>query len=572
MRPAGELFTLPPAPDELAEARARSEAEQALRRRAAAAWQVVPPRYREPIPELLKRFERKSAQPWGKRMLGKVREARAVAALLQGPTGCGKSTAAAILVRRALGDFEASGGVRSACATDLMWIRAARLAVAERQHAIGAGEADPLVRSKCAGLLVLDDLGLEERGAILPVLQDRYDLGLPTILSDQLGGSAQADIIYGGGGDDVITGLAGADDLSGEAGADVLNGGTGVDSLRGGAGGDTYLVDTASDLAFEASGAGTDLVIASAGYYLWANIENLTLASGAGSIFGVGNELDNVLTGNEGQNLLIAGAGIDLLNGGAGNDSLFGQDGIDTLNGEAGIDYLVGGEGDDALSGGNEADAIYGEGGDDVIDGGSTFSTDIMVGGDGNDVIDGDSGLGDFDMMDGAAGNDTYLVDTPDDLTFEADGGGTDTVIADITGAGYYLYPFVENLTLIDQTPFGVGNDLANVLTGSAIGNYLLGGAGDDTLNGKAGNDVLFGEGGADTFIFEAGTGGDVIGDFQVGADKIDLRDFGVTFADVSARMVQDGNVMGIVLDGGDVIILHSVQTSQLTASDFILA
>ena len=46
------------------------------------------------------------------------------------------------------------------------------------------------------------------------------------------------------------------------------------------------------------SPGGTDTVIASAGHYLFANVENLTLAAGAGNIFGVGNSLANTLIGN----------------------------------------------------------------------------------------------------------------------------------------------------------------------------------------------------------------------------------------------------------------------------------
>ena len=141
----------------------------------------------------------------------------------------------------------------------------------------------------------------------------------------------------------------------------------------------------------------------------------------------------------------------------------------------------------------------------------------------------GDSGLGDYDRMDGGPGNNSYYVDTGDDLTFEAAGGGTDTVYANVAGAnnGVYLYANIENLVLPGTTTFGVGNELANVLTGNASANWLLGGDGNDTINGKAGNDVLFGEGGNDTFVFEHGTGGDVIGDFTHAQDKIDVPAFG---------------------------------------------
>lgn len=203
MQPAGDLFTLPPAPDELAEARereaARTEAEQALRRRAGASWQRVPQRYRGTVPELLKRLEHERAGKAGRRLLARVRDSHALFALLQGPTGCGKSTSAAILVRRALGEFEASRGERCVAATDLLWIRATKLAVAERQHALGAGEAEVLVRAKRAGLLVLDDVGIEEPGAVLPVLADRYDDGLATIVTTGLTQAALTKHLGAGG-------------------------------------------------------------------------------------------------------------------------------------------------------------------------------------------------------------------------------------------------------------------------------------------------------------------------------------------------------------------------------------
>lgn len=365
-------------------------------------------------------------------------------------------------------------------------------------------------------------------------------------------------------------GGTGNDVLIGNSANNRLDGGSGVDQLYGGLGDDTFLVDQQSDVVFENAGEGTDTVIATSNFYLYAGIENLTLMGG--NTFGVGNELDNIINGEVGENLIIAGAGSDTVNGGGSRDSIFGEAGDDILNGDDGIDYIVGGIGNDTINGGNQADEIYGQDGDDIMRGGSSFDTDIIVGGLGNDTIYGNSGQGDYDRMYGNEGNDIFYVDTPDDLVFEQLNEGTDTVYADINGAGFYLYDHIENLVLLDDTPFGVGNSLDNRMTGNAVGNYLLGGRGNDTLNGMAGNDVLFGEAGNDIFVIGVGNGNDVIGDFTRGQDRIDISAYGMTFVELQARFFQDGNVGAIQFANGDVIVLHNVTMSQLTASDFILS
>jgi len=175
--------------------------------------------------------------------------------------------------------------------------------------------------------------------------------------------------------------------------------------------------------------------------------------------------------------------------------------------------------------------------------------------------------------MEGGSGNDIYYVDTTADLTFEAADGGTDTVFAKVVGNGYYLYANVENLVLIGNTAFGVGNELANHLTGSDATNWLLGGAGNDVLDGKGGNDVLFGQEGADTFVFAAGTGGDTIGDFTAGTDRIDLSAFGFTsFQQLQAAMSETGGSTAIILGNGDFIVLQNVTNASLHSGDFILS
>jgi serralysin len=393
----------------------------------------------------------------------------------------------------------------------------------------------------------------------------------------------------GGSGADTLIGNAAANRLIGNDGDDSLNGGGGADWLSGGNGSDTYYVDQQGDFILENEGGGFDSVISTASFYLYNDIETLTLAAGAGDLFGVGNASANTLDGNEGSNLLIAGAGDDVINGGPGVDSLFGQDGADTLNGDAGIDYLVGGNGNDILNGGDDPDALYGEAGDDTLNGGASFSTDILVGGVGNDILNGASGQAnpDYDLLDGGPGDDIYYVDTGADLTFEAVGGGIDTVYANVpvAGAGVYLYANVENLVLWGSTAFGVGNELDNRLIGSESANYLLGGAGNDFLDGRGGNDVLFGQAGSDIFsfgvfsdysgasIYYSRPGADVIADFEVGVDKIRLYGLGFTsFAQVQSAFTQVGADGAIHFGNGEFVVLQHVSLNSLTAADFIFA
>ena len=118
--------------------------------------------------------------------------------------------------------------------------------------------------------------------------------------------------------------------ITGNAGANHLNGAAGADTLAGGAGNDVYTVDNGADVINEAANAGTDTVLASLGWTLAANVENLTL-TGSAALNGTGNSANNVLLGNAGANLLGGAAGNDTLDGAAGADTLAGGLGNDTF-------------------------------------------------------------------------------------------------------------------------------------------------------------------------------------------------------------------------------------------------
>lgn len=64
-----------------------------------------------------------------------------------------------------------------------MFVKAAALAAARRCHPLGEGEPKLLVDAPEAALLLLDDLGQDERrdNVMMDVLDARYDAGLPTV-------------------------------------------------------------------------------------------------------------------------------------------------------------------------------------------------------------------------------------------------------------------------------------------------------------------------------------------------------------------------------------------------------
>jgi len=89
---------------------------------------------------------------------------------------------------------------------------------------------------------------------------------------------------------------------------------------------DNYIVNHSSDYIFESADGGVDSVTSSVSYRLPDNVENLTLI-GMFAISGLGNNLDNVITGNEFDNQMSGDLG-DTLIGGAGNDTYTFADGL----------------------------------------------------------------------------------------------------------------------------------------------------------------------------------------------------------------------------------------------------
>ncbi|OGS91986.1 MAG: hypothetical protein A2Z95_03705 [Gallionellales bacterium GWA2_60_18] len=318
--------------------------------------------------------------------------------------------------------------------------------------------------------------------------------------------------------------------ITGNGGNNILDGGIGADSMAGGTGNDTYILDNLGDTVTELAGQGTDTIIAPFDYTLGANLENLTLTEGA-ALTGLGNELNNVLTGNSNDNTLTGLAGNDTLDGRAGADTLIGGVGNDTYIVDNLLDTTIeaAGEGIDTVKSDltwtladnldnltlTGSAAIDGTGNvlDNVITGNEADNTLTAL--EGNDTLDGGAGA---DTMLGGTGNDTYVVDNAGDLVIENAGEGADLVKSSIT---YTLTDNVENLTLTGSAAInGTGNVLDNVIIGNGANNILMGLEGNDTLDGGAGADIMLGGTGNDTYVVDnssdvivenAGEGVDVV-------------------------------------------------------------
>ncbi|WP_281270379.1 peroxidase family protein [Pelagibacterium sediminicola] len=356
------------------------------------------------------------------------------------------------------------------------------------------------------------------------------------------------------------------DTLIGSDGDNVIDGGTGADTMTGGLGDDTYVVDNVGDEPVEAADGGNDTVqSALASYQLDANIENLELV---GTAFeGIGNGLDNRLTGNEADNYLRGAGGTDTvvlagpvtdhqftLEGGAffiASDA-GGKDRIQNIE-RADIEGRIynfvranNNNNPNPAQGGAEADLMLGFDGNDVLT--SNGGDDILIGGNGDDV------------MRGGDGDDVYVVTEEGDVVDETGGSGIDTILSTVTRDLHparvdYIEGDVENLTLLGTADIdGTGNGLDNVLIGNAGNNRLGGGNGNDTLIGNAGDDRLLGHSGDD--MLEGGEGSDIIN----GGNGTDTAVFAGAAGDYAVDMLSNGNMTVTHLASGDVDRLINIE------------
>jgi Ca2+-binding RTX toxin-like protein len=274
-------------------------------------------------------------------------------------------------------------------------------------------------------------------------------------------GTDAAQTLFGGDFDDTLSGLGGDDVLHGNGGNDTLDGGAGGDTLIGGGGSDTA--------SYAGSGAGVTVNLG-AGTASGGDAQGDTL-SGIENI--IGSAQADTLTGDGGDNVLEGGGGDDTLNGALGNDTAsYAASGAGVAvslatgtgsGGDAQGDTLSGIEN---IIGSALADTLTGDGNANRLDGGA--GVDVLAGGD---------------------GDDTYVVDSINEVPVENANAGIDTVEA---STHYRLLANLENLTLLGSADLqAYGNSDANVLTSNTGVDLLSGGDGDDTYVVHNTNDAV---------------------------------------------------------------------------------
>lgn len=169
----------------------------------------------------------------------------------------------------------------------------------------------------------------------------------------------------------------------------------------------------------------------------------------------------------------------------------------------------------------------------------SNLGEDSLSGGGGNDTLMGGK---DPDRIDGEIGNDFLRGDLDADTV--SGGSGNDSLFG------------------------GKGNDQ---LVGNAGDDFLNGDRDRDTLSGGDGLDTLTGGTEGDVFVLATGQGSDIITDFEVGIDFIQLPD-ALSFNSIRLQSSTNGQNT-LILDsvtGQQLAQVNNVRSTSLTSANFI--
>ncbi|MDQ0423557.1 Ca2+-binding RTX toxin-like protein [Peteryoungia aggregata LMG 23059] len=496
---------------------------------------------------------------------------------------------------------------------------------------IGGAGSDSASYANAAAAVTLNFVTGIHTGDAAGDVFDGIEAFIGSNLNDTFFLSAGAERVNGGAGSDIANyslsssavaidltanihsgGFAEGDDLSGvervvgTSFGDTLASATSGHVLTGGAGDDIYVISGSGVSIVESAGGGADEIRTSVANYSMAgfsNVEKLTYT-------GTSNA---VLTGNAGNNTIVGGLGNDRLVGGAGADLLIGGAGVDTASyanaasavtinlhsgthlGDAAGDVFDSIEGylgsafEDTFVGNSTGNTFNGGSGVDTIDyssstegvnvnlttnshsgghasGDSLVSIERVVGTAFDDII---ASATAGHMLEGGAGDDTYLIGDHGVIVNEADASGLDTIITSVASYSIAGTTGIERLTYN-------GSAAAN-LVGNSGDNVLTSGAGNDVLEGGGGDDELRGSVGDDTYVYSRGDGNDrIIEDPAAGAtDQLIFQDISSTEVQVQRlgsdlRLQIPESYVGVG-DSGSIVIVGAFAEGDHAGIDTIV-
>ncbi|WP_417517255.1 calcium-binding protein [Minwuia sp.] len=449
---------------------------------------------------------------------------------------------------------------------------------------------------------------------------------------DTLNSGDGDDRLFGGDGNDVINGGTGDDRIHGEAGDDVfhlVDGGH--DLIFGGAGQDFFTISgsrrvpvdpndpdgalqtayaSISDADVANSGVVTIHAVDAFGDTFSTELHDVEgFQHGSARIgFVRGTTNADVIVDND-VSFLIAGRGNDSITAGSTDNYgliVFAGDGDDVLATQTDCGDVFGAAGNDTITArmaetGNThiAHNVFGGSGDDetiVLDALNVFGgegTDTLTfAGDTTAIADRETGL--F-LMDGAVGRFSDIEVLGGDF-LEAR-VATDFALYGTVGADL-VHTAADNVRVFasagDDTVFGHGGDQLLIgqygddvlfgggggdslegrkdddfLSGGEGNDLLDGGDGDDTLVGGSGADSLFGGSGSDLFVIDVLTDTvDMIVDFRIGEDLIDLGGLASSFSEIEISADPGDTIISIA--GQQTIRLLGINGGDVTADMFV--
>jgi|GEM_PF-2573877 len=380
--------------------------------------------------------------------------------------------------------------------------------------------------------------------------------------------------LIGGAGGDTLTGDAGNNKIDGGAGDDIIAGGAGNDTLTGRAGGDIFK-----------AGAGNDVITDFGSRHFTA-----ALNEGPGSSTATGTA-SLVLNWKQTQlTLSVVTAGLDFggqtpdtkdnvtgfhIHKGATDGIVWdiGLDASTVVNAAAGsfTSMWTSSEGLTAQLAALGSDGLY-----------LNIHTTQFPSGAIRGQIDEIAGA---DRLDLSAWNIGDL-ETWKAVTADVSGSAKTTVFFNgvastltLTGvpeaalkAGDFIFAGAADETIagtaLKDDLFGAGGN--DSMDGGGGVDRLFGEAGDDKLHGGAGNDTLTGGAGKDLFSYKDGGGADIVKDFTLADDRVDVRGVAAVSKFGDLKLAQSGAHTIVTFATGSTLTLENVSKASLGAGQFM--